>query len=409
MCIFYPSNKMFMDMNRGVRQEHSTTSMVFPASLKQLTRDCESLHHSLDDSSRRCFQCGKQPAGEQLKRCGRCKLSFYCSKECHAAHWKDTHKRLCRYTGMLRHLVAMDFSTFEDFVDWGFAPTVQQTPDERQETRRQAMHDFLRSHGTEPYSKKERLVEFLQYCRDKVLDNDSIWTRISSTLYKQGRHRLSPHSLSSHPVFQGLDELAKKYQCHPSQRHHVIDMRSADDLDAIIMDYYLTAFLCSLPQWQVESKIMGIVWILEIRDFINQGRLFPSGAWNVLIAPDDQGFVARRIHCNDQAHFHENLCLLSKLSLVIADKFPDVLVVRVFRPVADSTNSHYVREIATQETVDNLVTLWIREDMALHGGRFRPPNPDLTLVEQLMDFEESLSDVFGRLWLSQMAAEEGNE
>jgi len=38
----------------------------------------------------KCSACGK-PAE---KRCSRCKLEWYCSRECQVAAWKD-HKKLC--------------------------------------------------------------------------------------------------------------------------------------------------------------------------------------------------------------------------------------------------------------------------------------------------------------------------
>jgi len=65
MCIFYAENKTFLDMNRGVRQESSTSPMIFPVSLGQLIKEGESLHFARDESTRRCFQCGSQQQGEE--------------------------------------------------------------------------------------------------------------------------------------------------------------------------------------------------------------------------------------------------------------------------------------------------------------------------------------------------------
>lgn len=44
-----------------------------------------------------CAQCRKTEGdnSKHLKACGKCKIVFYCSKECQAAHWKTKHKREC--------------------------------------------------------------------------------------------------------------------------------------------------------------------------------------------------------------------------------------------------------------------------------------------------------------------------
>ena len=43
-----------------------------------------------------CDNCGRPE--RELKACGRCKLTRYCSKECQVAHWKTGHKRFCEPT-----------------------------------------------------------------------------------------------------------------------------------------------------------------------------------------------------------------------------------------------------------------------------------------------------------------------
>lgn len=48
----------------------------------------------------KCAKCSKDKSdsGQGLKRCGRCKLAHYCSRECQKADWKN-HKTLCGSTG----------------------------------------------------------------------------------------------------------------------------------------------------------------------------------------------------------------------------------------------------------------------------------------------------------------------
>ena len=51
-------------------------------------------------SSHTCAQCGAaETAGGSvaLKPCSRCKAVVYCSRECHATHWKaGGHKAVCK-------------------------------------------------------------------------------------------------------------------------------------------------------------------------------------------------------------------------------------------------------------------------------------------------------------------------
>ncbi len=48
----------------------------------------------------RCDQCGAEaPEEKPLKKCGRCRMAFYCSKECAKAAWRGGHKQACRSPG----------------------------------------------------------------------------------------------------------------------------------------------------------------------------------------------------------------------------------------------------------------------------------------------------------------------
>lgn len=42
---------------------------------------------------RKCAYCNKSDT--KLLRCGRCKTTYYCSKECQKPHWKK-HKKVCK-------------------------------------------------------------------------------------------------------------------------------------------------------------------------------------------------------------------------------------------------------------------------------------------------------------------------
>lgn len=42
-----------------------------------------------------CYWCNKEIPDGQVKRCSRCRLTVYCSKECQTASWKTGHKANC--------------------------------------------------------------------------------------------------------------------------------------------------------------------------------------------------------------------------------------------------------------------------------------------------------------------------
>ena len=44
----------------------------------------------------RCRYCDKyEQSPKEFAQCSRCKLAFYCSRECQVKDWKDGHKKLC--------------------------------------------------------------------------------------------------------------------------------------------------------------------------------------------------------------------------------------------------------------------------------------------------------------------------
>jgi len=47
--------------------------------------------------SRECGNCGvsEEAHGKPLSACSRCKLAYYCGRECQATHWKAGHKQFC--------------------------------------------------------------------------------------------------------------------------------------------------------------------------------------------------------------------------------------------------------------------------------------------------------------------------
>ena len=49
----------------------------------------------------RCFQCRQRKERSSLMTCGRCKVPFFCSEECHVANW-PTHRKECGFYAHFR-------------------------------------------------------------------------------------------------------------------------------------------------------------------------------------------------------------------------------------------------------------------------------------------------------------------
>jgi hypothetical protein len=52
----------------------------------------------LGDTLAPCHVCRKNALGHRLLRCTRCKLAYYCSRECQILGWRRGHKRECAQT-----------------------------------------------------------------------------------------------------------------------------------------------------------------------------------------------------------------------------------------------------------------------------------------------------------------------
>lgn len=48
-----------------------------------------------EESARICFQCGNVDSEKKLRKCSRCKRTYFCDKECQQKAWKR-HKKDCR-------------------------------------------------------------------------------------------------------------------------------------------------------------------------------------------------------------------------------------------------------------------------------------------------------------------------
>ena len=150
LAIFYAENRTFMDLSKGVRQESARTAMVFPCPLDCLSGELEGFL-SAEKSAKACFYCGKLGSEDhKLWKCIRCRHVFYCGKNCQSPHWTKTPKSLCKYAPILANLSKLNFSRFDDFVDWSFPTIVSPTDEEKKEKAKKVMREALYNMGVAP-------------------------------------------------------------------------------------------------------------------------------------------------------------------------------------------------------------------------------------------------------------------
>jgi hypothetical protein len=81
--------------------------------------------------------------------------------------------------------------------------------------------------------------------------------------------------------------------------------------------------------------------------------------------------------------------LVAEIANAMAEHQPDALVVRILRAAGGTGSTGLVPEIASMETPMNMITLWIREDLASQGTNFNDPRSgSVTLIDQLTDYNE---------------------
>ena len=57
---------------------------------------------AMSSEMKRCLNCcyylwQKEEDSSTNQHCSRCKIAFYCSRECQLEHWQNVHKKQCKY------------------------------------------------------------------------------------------------------------------------------------------------------------------------------------------------------------------------------------------------------------------------------------------------------------------------
>ena len=370
-----------MDFTEGIRQENADTVMVFPAKLQVLTEQVDKI---IDYNANRqvCFCCGVK--SENLKRCSKCQEAYYCSKDCQIVHWKKTHKKLCQHMETLSQLAKFDFSHFTGCIDWSFVRPDTQSSHLHNET----LYDLAqRSCGVEQLSKSQRLLTVLNRCKDLVLQSDSVSSRILSFIsiwdIEKERDEFI-HPLSQNSLFSSFLSLASNFSGDGNnKKYFVVDLKSSSVIEDTFNDVFLSVMFLSLPQWQEQAGILGINWCFEYHWVLQEDLSLFSSSWDMHM--DIDGLLAMKL--GSQAFYHDNMKIVVDIANAIAKQKPDEIVVLVLRPSGETSNFGYIQDIVLSELPENILTLWIREDLFAQGCKFNDPRPEeLSLLDQLQDF-----------------------
>lgn len=178
---------------------------------------------------------------------------------------------------------------------------------------------------------------------------------------------------------------------NPDLRHHVVDLNAersgghrSISIHEFTSDVLLSALFAAIPLWQHEACIGGVEWTFESHHpthFVE--RAFKSNVWRIQRVDDDSAFI-KNLMSDTSVFMSDNMKLVADMGKFIGKVIQTILSC-VIRVTANESWSDCVRSIATQDDLpSNVYTLWIREDIGL-CGRFNPLNPDMSLVEQLLD------------------------
>jgi len=416
LAIFYAVNRTFMDMNQGVRQENARTVMVFPCPLECLVDEFEG-HVSVTKSAKVCFYCGKLESDDhKLLKCIRCKHVFYCGRNCQSPHWKKSHKSLCQFAPMLANLSKLTFSHFDDFVDWSFPTIVPPTAEEKTEKAKKSIREALYNMGATYTgdSMHSRVDEFLSLIegRDTSSAVQLLCSEASPIMTMLNESGL-PQLIRDTFLFKSLKEFTCAVMANPDLRQHVVDLKSdgsggfqSRSTHELASDILLSALFAVIPLWQHEECMSGISWSFESHHPLNiiQGNdAFKSNVWRM--HGDTDSLLIKNRASGSSAFMSDHMKLVAEMGEMIAQANPGNIVIRVIRVTANESWADCVRSIATQHDLSsNVYTLWIREHVAICGS-FNPLNPEMSLVEKLLDRRE-LSVV--ELLLEQLGVHEEN-
>ena len=349
MVILEAESKTFFDGGCGIRQEHPGTNMVFPVSSSTLTNEYNLVLTRLNHPTKACFTCGRKEAeGEKLLKCARCKGALYCEKACQLRHWKSAHKRLCSSTSKLVNLAAVDFSTFDHFLTWGFK-TPLSTFDEE--------------------SIGHKMVEYISKLIDGIPKNSD--TPIGPITIENFERSFIITSLK-----RFRDAVVKD----SSKRHLVVDQNGPPSLDNDMR-------LLAIPHWQRLLALTGVDWLIETDGPVPIEMIMAMDVFQQFDTHALPPFAHIIRHLPSETLLYSpDFIVLAFHALETARKNPDRIFIRVLQAPCDPRAASMITEATKAERPPNVFDLWIRRSYYPHS-RFRPMDASSTLLEQLLDIQ----------------------
>ncbi|KAI0603051.1 hypothetical protein F4775DRAFT_531943 [Biscogniauxia sp. FL1348] len=116
IAIMYALGHYFLDGTAGVRVEETDQVIIIPLKLDEvLAMNDQVVEHTAAPGTRqKCHACGE--AKENMSKCARCLMFYYCSQDCQVKGWNEKgHKKHCRVLKgeNVKTLHFLDYSTYQ--------------------------------------------------------------------------------------------------------------------------------------------------------------------------------------------------------------------------------------------------------------------------------------------------------
>ena len=127
--VLHATKYCFRDRSIGLRIEDLSAIFTVPCGMRELL-ECSALCN--ERKSIKCWSCSKQQMedkepqqmdnpqtesmGLSLKKCGKCMIASYCSRECQVKDWKERHHRWCKAMPHLTELPKLYFKGKANFI-----------------------------------------------------------------------------------------------------------------------------------------------------------------------------------------------------------------------------------------------------------------------------------------------------
>jgi len=170
---------------------------------------------------------------------------------------------------MLANLSKLDFSRFDDFVDWSFPTVVPPTAEEKEEKGKKAIREALYSMGmgaTTGGSMQSQVDEFLSLIADKDTSSaiQLLCNEVPPMMTMLNESGLPQHIRDTF-LFKSLKEFTCAVVANPDLRHHVVDLKAersgghrSRSMHEFTSDILLSVLFAAFPLWQHEGCMSGV-------------------------------------------------------------------------------------------------------------------------------------------------------